>query len=128
MRLPTTLLHHDPGLSGAPPHHDWLIVDPHTLGDPAATLWTARVDPHWRDWPALERFALTPLPPHRRRYLTYAGPVSEGRGHVHVVGRGHVIARLWTDHRIELALETADTTINLRLDLTPRRGWATVRA
>ncbi|MEO1235783.1 MAG: hypothetical protein AAFX76_03225, partial [Planctomycetota bacterium] len=69
MLLPTTLLFHAPG-NGSPdlaPHHDWLIADPRTLHDPAARLWTARVTPHWRDWSALGRLTLTPLPPHRRR-------------------------------------------------------------
>lgn len=127
MRLPTTLLHHATPPSAEAPHHDWLIVDPHTLDDPAARLWTARVGPHWRDWAKLGKIELTPLPPHRRRYLDGAGPVSGGRGHVAVVGRGHVVPRLWTERRIELTLESNGVSVDLRLDLNPDRSWATVR-
>lgn len=123
MELPTTLLHH-----AAPghPHHDWLIVDPTTRGGPGARLWTARVGPHWRDWATLGRVELTILPAHRMKYLTWEGPLSDGRGHVRTAGRGHVVAHLWTPRRIELTLSTGESAIDCSLHFHSSTGFATV--
>ncbi len=103
MLLPTTLLYHAaPAAVG--PHYDWLIVDPATLGQCDGQLWTARVGHPWSDWRTLGRFTLTPLPPHRRRYLSWQGNLSAGRGHVRTAARGHVQPHLWTPHRKILTL------------------------
>lgn len=61
-------------------HHD-LMIEP----EPGAErLWT------WRTpaWPLAEGAPLAPLPPHRREYLDYEGPISGGRGEVRRVARG----------------------------------------
>lgn len=121
MQLSTTLLHHAaPGR----PHYDWLIVDPSTLGQPDARLWTVRVESHWREWAARGRVELTPLPPHRRRYLDWQGTLSGGRGQVRTAGRGVVVPHLWTPHRIELTLRTAELSLGLSLRMVGPRGDA----
>ena len=102
MLLPTTLLHHAGSTRG--PHHDWLIVDPTTRGRRDAPLWTARVAAPWRDWRALGRFTLTALPPHRRRYLSWQGALTAGRGHVRRVATSHLEPHLWTPRRLVLTL------------------------
>ncbi|MEM9883406.1 MAG: hypothetical protein AAF800_10850 [Planctomycetota bacterium] len=123
MLLRTTLLRHvAPPPTG--PHFDWLIASPpgpRRGADPPAGLWTARVARPWTDWPRLGRFDLTPLPPHRVRYLDWAGPLTAGRGHVYPAAHGHVLPRLWTPHRLELELLTPRLTARLHLRLD-RRG------
>ena len=115
--LPTVLLHH---VRSADAHHDWLMAFPagatpraaargairETVRDapeakrPAeAPLWAARVDPPTDQWASRGRFLLTPLPPHRRRYLTYQGPISRGRGTVRRVDAGTVLPVLWSESR-----------------------------
>ena len=44
----------------------------------------------WRlfEWPPIAATEYTPLPPHRRHYLTYEGDVSNDRGHVRRVANG----------------------------------------
>ncbi|MEM1109815.1 MAG: hypothetical protein AAGH99_14110 [Planctomycetota bacterium] len=104
VELPSTLLRHDAPPGGLAPHYDWLILDPAAYRDPGLGLWTARVQTHWRDWGGLERIELAPLPRHRRRYLDWAGPLSDRRGWVRPAGRGLVQPILWTPRRIELSL------------------------
>ena len=51
----------------------------------------------WRspDWPVTPATTLTPLPLHRRAYLTYEGPISDNRGHVRRIHSGtHNIQQL----------------------------------
>ncbi|HEX7008513.1 MAG TPA: hypothetical protein VF184_00935 [Phycisphaeraceae bacterium] len=96
---PTVLLLHTTSQGR---HHDWFIGDPRQAGMADARLWTARVAHASRHWARLGRFALTPLPPHRRHYLRYQGPISGGRGSVQRVDAGWVIPLLWTESRIVL--------------------------
>lgn len=103
--LPTALLRHE---RRDDTHFDWLIQPPLSTNCPAGMLWCGRVDRPWRQWVSLGTFLLTPLPPHRRRYLTYQGPVSDGRGHVTQVGRGTVQAHVWTPTRMLLTLRYPD--------------------
>ena len=44
----------------------------------------------WRlsEWPMTASTTITPLPPHRRAYLTFEGDVSRGRGRVRRVAAG----------------------------------------
>jgi hypothetical protein len=64
------------------------IADPHFdlmfESEPGGALET------WRSpiWPITSRVKLTPLPPHRRDYLTDEGPVSGGRGSVTQIETG----------------------------------------
>ena len=103
MLLPTTLLHH---VAPAPraPHFDWLLVDPAYPLDERAPLCTFRVDRPWEDWLGIGRLTLTPLPPHRRRYLTWQGNLSDHRGHVRQHARALYQPQLWTPHRRLLLL------------------------
>ncbi len=112
MSLPTTLLLHR---TPHDQHYDWLIVPPHTLDQPDAPLWAVRATHPWHDWRALRRLTLTPLPPHRRRYLTWEGPLSGNRGHVTHLDHGHVVAHRWTPRHLQLTLTASALT--LRIDL-----------
>ena len=97
LRVPTTLLlHRTP--TGC--HHDWLVGTPEYLSAPDSRLWTARISPASRDWRSLGRFDMTQLPPHRRVYLDYQGPISDGRGAVMRVDQGSVVIRQWARDRI----------------------------
>jgi hypothetical protein len=61
------------------PHYDLMVEH-----DAEADLWTWRV----YDWPPNDGTRAVRLPDHRRRYLTYEGPISHGRGEVRRVERG----------------------------------------
>lgn len=66
-------------------HHTGWIEDHFDLmleTDAESPLLTWRLD-HWPD-----PTTITPLPPHRRAYLTYEGPVSNDRGAVKRVAEG----------------------------------------
>ncbi|MEM9020545.1 MAG: hypothetical protein AAGC44_08275 [Planctomycetota bacterium] len=99
--LATAILEHttDQGV-----HHDWLIEDPSLANPyaPDARLWTARFIPPPTHWPGLGCFELEVLPPHRRAYLTYQGPVRANRGRVRRVASGLVVAELWSAGRMRL--------------------------
>ena len=99
LRVPTTLLLHQTPTGR---HHDWLIGGPDYLSDPRSRLWTARVGPACEDWRAIGVFDLRHLPPHRRAYLHYQGPIAGGRGHVRRADHGHAVIRLWREGRIVL--------------------------
>ena len=99
---PAALLRHQTPTGS---HYDWLLGIPGSESDPAAKLWTARVDlpsTHWRD---AGKCTLTRLPDHRRAYLSYQGPISGGRGQVIRVDRGQVLPLRWTDTRILLDVQ-----------------------
>ena len=96
---PTVLLRH---AMEAGTHYDWLIARP---GEDL--LWTARVaDPSSR-WAELRRWTLEALPPHRRVYLTYEGPVSGDRGTVERVDSGDVRIEAWTADAATLVVAMA---------------------
>lgn len=124
--LSTVLLRHE---TGAGVHYDWLIIDPRTLDDPDAPLWTARVAHPSPRWISLGELELEPLAPHRRAYLTYEGPLTGGRGWVTRVDEGDAIPRAWTDDRIVLRLEMRGCRafVEMRRE-SPERWRATVRA
>ena len=95
--VPTALLlHRTP--TGC--HHDWLVGTPEYRCEPGSGLWTARVGPASHDWCRLRRFDMAELPPHRRAYLDYQGPISGGRGTVVRIDRGWVVIRQWARDRI----------------------------
>lgn len=81
-------------------HFD-LLIEPPTPG--RERLWAAR----WHGpWPPVRGVAaaLTPLPPHRRRYLRFQGDLGGGRGVVRRIDAGEATAALWARGRIELAV------------------------
>lgn len=106
-------------------HHDWLIED-QRLPEPkalSARLWTARVTPPPQDWPQLDRFSLTVIPPHRRVYLNYQGDVSGNRGYVRRLASGLCMVSLWAEQRIVLTLHTEAATLHLRLRQQAHDHW-----
>lgn len=77
-------------------HYDWLMENPAGDSFSQQPLWTARVNSPPAHWLAARRLVLTPLPEHRRIYLTYQGPVSGRRGHVIQIARGRVLPLQWS--------------------------------
>lgn len=121
--LPTVLLQH---VRREDTHHDWLIAPPPGR-QPHAMLWAARAERPSSHWGECRRFLLTALPPHRRRYLTYQGPISAGRGAVRRVDRGHVIPLRWTQSHLVLDTHFEYFTGRIHLTrLTPTRWRARV--
>ena len=109
-------------------HHDWLIEDP-TLPNPAAPdarLWTARVAPPPQDWPSLQRFDLTVIPPHRRAYLDYQGPVSGNRGYIRRLAHGMCQASIWSTNKIVLSLQSEQVYLVLQLTRLASDRWVAV--
>ena len=79
-------------------HWDLLLESPNSKTD---SLWTFEVQnpPHiWRTE------SITQLADHRKVYLTYEGPISNGRGKVSNVLNGTVTWDLVSDDRLELLL------------------------
>lgn len=109
-------------------HHDWLIEDPRLPNPkaPDARLWTARIAPPPEDWAKLKRFDLTVIPPHRRHYLTYQGPVSGDRGHVKRLARGTCFVSLWSEQRIVLTMQTESMKIEMELIRQSGDHWLAV--
>lgn len=86
-------------------HFDWLIEQPPAL-DQAGRLWTSRTPIHTMHWADAGKMVFTPLGPHRRRYLTWQGPIGGDRGSVARVDHGWVTSELWTPHRLVLDVST----------------------
>jgi hypothetical protein len=97
--LPTVLLRHD--LADGSHHFDWLMAMP---SDPEGPLWGGRVALPSDQWTAVMQWDLEVLPPHRRRFLQYEGPLSDHRGTVTRIDEGSVVVRQWSDQRIILDL------------------------
>jgi len=98
LRLPVVLLRHETRQGS---HFDWLLGDPRC---PQGALWAVRVRVPSGCWGGV--WGLQRIAPHRRRYLTYAGPLTDGRGQVYRVDRGWFVPLLWTDQKkvIDLAM------------------------
>jgi len=93
LQLPTVLLRHT---CHRDRHFDWLLADP---AAPHGPLWTARVALPSTQWRHARVWLVEQIGMHRRRYLTYEGPLSGGRGHVARVDRGTFTALRWTASR-----------------------------
>ncbi|MEM9415317.1 MAG: hypothetical protein AAGA29_07565 [Planctomycetota bacterium] len=107
-------------------HHDLLIEDPaldDTLHDDAHALRAWRVDPHPQHWATLETITLTPLPHHRRRYLTYEGPISADRGSVRRVAQGTAELSQSSDATKTLRLTIAKQPLTLTFTPTHEPQW-----
>jgi hypothetical protein len=79
----------------AEPHYDLMLEVA-----PGSALATWRLN----EWPPTQHATFTPLPDHRRAYLTYEGPISGDRGTVRRIAGGH--------HRL-IAIEEALVTVQL---------------
>jgi hypothetical protein len=84
------------------PHFDFMIAV-----DDISPLRT------WRSpvWPIDRRTPPQPLPDHRRVYLTYEGPVSNGRGHVRRVAEGVLRIEHSDEASMTIALDEQRITI-----------------
>lgn len=116
--LRTVVLRHE---TRAGSHYDWLVED--ASASPRAPLWTARAAFPPSQWRALGTLLLTPLPPHRRRYLTYQGAISGGRGAVRRVEAGEVNARLWTASRLVLDVRMPGFEGGIEARAVSDRAW-----
>jgi hypothetical protein len=99
--LPTVLLRHDVP-SGT--HHDWLLADPLGSDRDDAPLWTGRVQTDSRAWTKTGHWMVEQITPHRRRYLTYEGPIGGDRSRVTRVDCGWFVPVQWGGDRIVIAL------------------------
>lgn len=119
--LRTVLLHH----TGAPQgdHYDWLLEDLRLTQDPNARLWAARVAHTTSHWHSLRMWDLTPLPPHRREYLTYEGPLTDNRGSIARVDQGTFTASEWSDDRIVIDVKMNLFTGVVELRRTSPERW-----
>ena len=117
LRFDTVLLWHE---TAAGNHHDWLFVDPTTLDQPEAPLTTYRIAAPPDQWLELGRMELTPIPPHRRIYLTYEGPISGNRGSVKRIDEGTFVPVLWTPQKkvIDLKLRRFQGVVSIEADAT----------
>ncbi|MEM9346364.1 MAG: hypothetical protein AAGB26_07090 [Planctomycetota bacterium] len=121
-RLQTAIVEHT---TPAGVHHDWLIEDPRLPNPhaPDAKLWTARVTPPPQHWPKLKRFDFTVIPPHRRIYLDYQGPVSGNRGDVKRLAKGTCYATIWSKARTVMRVQTEHAKLNMQLVLCSEDRW-----
>jgi hypothetical protein len=99
--LKTGLIWHTPP-SGA--HYDWLLQNPYLQGVENAPVTTFRVPAPPCLWLSGPSWPLTPLPPHRKIYLDFTGPVSKKRGFVVLAETGNFHVITWTDTLIKLQI------------------------
>jgi len=103
--------------TGHDEHHDWLFESPEPArpGEAARGLVCFRVGPATGDWRDVRRLALQRLADHRRRYLAYEGPISQGRGRVRRVDAGRVLPRLWAADRavLDVRMKGFEGTVHL---------------
>ena len=102
-------------------HVDWLLENPH---DPRGPLIAYRLPATLRHGLREGAWTITPLPPHRRRYLTYQGPIAEGRGWVVQLAGSDGTATSWRDSRRRWRSREFDLSLS---QLTPERWRLVVR-
>lgn len=74
-------------------HLDWLLERPPPrsgLQDDDPTLLSFRIEPDTGDPRVPRAFEADAMPDHRRLYLTFEGPLSDGRGRVEQLATGRV--------------------------------------
>lgn len=98
-------------------HWDLLIERP---GQERLISWRLACDPTRGVFPILAE----PMPPHRKAYLDYEGPISGNRGAVRRIDRGP--ARCTDDARAAEAMGD-DTRATLELDGLKLRGHFTIK-
>lgn len=126
LKLPMVmLLHQTP--SGS--HFDWLLADP---GEPGGRLWSARCGFKAEDWPKAGCLLLERLPAHRRRYLTYEGPLApvvdqqgrmQPRGWVRQVDKGWFEPTLWCEDRGLVRLHWSKVSGLAQLERLSSKHW-----
>lgn len=116
-RLQTVILEHTT-LDGR--HFDWLFEHP---SDPLGALWAARVAWPSELWVPGTRWLLTALPGHRRRYLSYQGPLAGGRGQVRRIDSGYVLPIIWRSTRRVVDLQTRRCGARVELRQLAGERW-----
>lgn len=98
-------------------HFDLLIADGPTLRTWALDSWPLES--------GMECRAVS-LPRHRRRYLTYEGPVSENRGTVSRVEAGQFLLLTDAPDRVVLQLQNETHTRRIQIEIFNERavGWS----
>lgn len=99
VQVRTVLIRHD-----APDgvHFDWMIEDP---AESQGRLWTARVPIPADQWHDVGRWRIEPIGRHRRVYLTYEGPLTDGRGTLTRVDQGVCRVVEWSDDGIVIDVQ-----------------------
>lgn len=130
-KLHTVILHH---VTRQGSHYDWLMETPSQIPDTGTQLWTARIELPPESWQTDRKLMLTPIAPHRRHYLTYQGPISNGRGSVRRIAQGWFVADAWTAGRRLLQVQWTSSqgqplesvAMSVEIHLRPRANWFTV--
>lgn len=116
----TVVLRHD--LPDGSHHYDWLIepmgsaaaaADDDAMADPDRRELIAWRLPHPPDGAAESSMKADRLPPHRRRYLDYEGPISGGRGSVRRVSSGEAEVLTDSADRFEARGRMADRAFSM---------------
>lgn len=121
--LPTVLLRHETP-SGT--HHDWLLAEPNRPHQDDTPLWTGRVQADSREWTADRTWTVEQIAPHRRRYLTYEGPIGANRGQVVRVDCGWFVPVVWCADRIVIALTMHHCQGRAEMCRMDREHWRAV--
>jgi len=103
-------------------HFDWLLEDA-ALPLGRGRVWAFRSALPPAAWAEAGAWRLIPLPPHRRLYLDYQGPVRGGRGCVRRVDAGEFEPDLWTADRLVTTLRLAGFTGGVELCRLDKSCW-----
>ncbi len=83
-------------------HYDLLLQTPQIQGFNDSVLTAFRLPLHTSLWLTTPSIPLTPLPDHRKIYLTHQGPVSANRGFVLRADSATFTPHTWTDSQMTL--------------------------
>ena len=119
-QLRTVLLRHDTPHGS---HFDWLLDTPNVWRNPRSKVWTARTQTPTGDWSNAGTWNLCRITDHRRRYLTYQGPLSGGPGTVDRVDEGWFVPQLWDDEQMILDLTLIRCQGRVRLWCLSGPAW-----
>lgn len=99
-------------------HYDLMVEDPDAPAG-QAWLWTWRIEYPPDQWRAHSPLQLVPLPAHRRDYLTYEGPLSDGRGQVTRVDQGQARVCQTSPGVKQLDIQLGSFTGRVRIEANP---------
>ena len=112
------LQHEMPSGSAKPSHVDLLLEDDLAEDDHCLLTWSIPV------WPVAEQpVAAERLPAHRRSYLDYEGPVSQGRGRVTRSDGGEYQTLVRDDHQLIVRLMGSHVAGVVRLSEDDAGDW-----
>lgn len=117
--LQTVVLRHETKRDA---HFDWLLEDPRAEAE-SGKLATFRAATPPATWSVRHPLIVERLADHRRVYLHYQGPISDGRGWVRRVDTGHAVVHRATEAWIDLTLNTMQYRGRLRLSHVSGPVW-----